>query len=69
MFYIFSTYPDQADTMSRYERDELDDIFGEYNASQLENGISVFANGGIHINAAAAAAREAQAILSGEADI
>lgn len=62
MFYIFTSTP-EGDHMALYERAELDEIFGEYNATQLEAGISVFANGGIHINAAHAAMREAGDIL------
>lgn len=62
MFFIFTSTPD-GDHMARYERDELAEIFGEYNATQLVNGISVFANGGIHVNAAHAAMREANDIL------
>ena len=62
MFYILTTTPDQ-EHMARYEREELDEIFGEYNATQLASGVSVFANGGIHVNAFCAAAREASDIL------
>jgi hypothetical protein len=68
MFYIFSTYPDQGDHMNRYERAELDEMFGDANATALENGVFVFANGGIHVNARHAAAREAQAVLMGDSD-
>lgn len=63
MFYILSTHPKHADMMNCYERIELDEVFGEYNASQIENGIAVFANGGIHVNAFHAAKREADDFL------
>lgn len=62
MFYIFSNTP-IGNEMHRYSRDELDDIFGEYHATALENGHSVFMFGSIHVNAEAAANREAQKAL------
>ena len=62
MFYILTTTPDE-EHMARYERDELEEIFGKDNAAQLAGGVSVFANGGIHVNAFCAAAREANDFL------
>ena len=62
MFYILTTTPDE-ERMARYEAAELEEIFGKYNATKLAGGVSVFANGGIHVNAFYAAAREANDIL------
>lgn len=61
-FYIFTSTPD-ANRMARYERDELDEVFGPDNARKLAAGVAIFTNGGIHVNAEHAALERAEEIL------
>lgn len=62
MFYILTSTPDES-RMARYERGELDEVFGLDNARRLVAGVAVFTNGGIHINAEHAALEQAEEIL------
>lgn len=63
MLYIHISSPDKKDQIALYDRAELDGIVGEYNAAQLENGVPVFVNGAIYVNAMAAAAQQANDFL------
>ena len=62
MFYIYSNFP-EGDHMNVYEWSEMVEIFGHRHASDLRDGISIFANGGIHVNAAHAALMQAEYML------
>lgn len=63
IFYIYSTHPEFGDEMNRYEWDEMVSTFGQDGAESLRDGVSFFANGGLHVNAAHAAMREAADML------